>query len=399
MTPGLLVPIALTALAALIVPLAIHIARRTEDRPTDFAALRWLRQKPRPKSRLRFDERMLLAVRLLLLALVALWFAHPVLFGVADTSPYVAVAPGADLSEAGEVAGRPVADHPQTHWLAPGFPALTRRAPPPLAPSAAAPLASLIRQLDADLPADTPLVIVVPQVLEGADAERPRLSRRIDWRIVPGAAPAAKAAPQVLPAVSIRYDAAHAGGLKYLRAAIAAWQPVGREPPLDVAGLELAGLDAPLPPADRTLVWLSAATPPPALIAWIKAGGTAVLASDSLAPAGGEWVVVWADGLGLPLVEATALGAGRLLRLTRPLTPARMPELLEADFPTRLKTMLAPSTSAPRRVVAADYSPGLGARHVAPAPLDLRPWLAVLIGLVLLGERWLATRRRRGIAP
>ena len=391
MTPGLLVPIALTALAALIVPLAIHIARRTEDRPTDFAALRWLRQKPRPKSRLRFDERLLLAVRLLLLALAALWLARPVLFGVADTDAYVAVAPGVDLSRAGEVAGRAVADTPRAHWLASGFPALDQPAP-----TVPAPLASLIRQLDADLPADTPLVVVVPQVLEGADAERPGLSRRVDWRIVPGVAPAAKAAPQVLPAVSIRYDAAHAGGLKYLRAAIAAWQPVGRE-----ADLDLAGLDAPLPPAGRTLVWLSAGTPPPELIAWIKDGGTALLASDGLVPAGGDPVVVWADGLGLPLVEAAPLGAGRLLRLTRPLTPAQMPQLLEADFPTRLKAVLAPAAAAttPRRVAAADYSPGLGARHVAPAPLDLRPWLAVLIGLVLLGERWLATRRRRGIAP
>lgn len=389
MTPGLLVPIALTALAALIVPLAIHIARRTEDRPTDFAALRWLRQKPRPKSRLRFDERLLLAVRLLLLALVALWLARPVMFGVADTDAYVAVAPGVDLSRAGEVAGRAVADTPRAHWLAPGFPALDQSAR--TAPVA---VASLIRQLDADLPADTPLVIVVPQVLEGADAERPRLSRRVDWRIVPGVAPAAKAAPQVVPAVSIRYDAAHAGGLKYLRAAINAWQPVGRE-----ADLDLAGLDAPLPPAARALIWLSAGTPPPELIAWIKDGGTALLASDGLVPAGGDRVVVWVDGLGLPLVEATPLGAGRLLRLTRPLTPAQMPQLLEADFPTRLKAVLAPAATAPRRVAAADYSPGLGARHVAPAPLDLRPWLAVLIGLVLLGERWLATRRRRGIAP
>lgn len=388
MTPGLLVPIALAALAALIVPLAIHIARRTEDRPTDFAALRWLRQKPRPKSRLRFDERLLLAIRLLLLALVALWLARPVLFGVADTAPYVAVAPGADLSKAGEAAGRAVADNPRAHWLAPGFPALTSPAP-----TATVPLASLIRQLDADLPADTPLVIVVPQVLEGADAERPRLSRRIDWRIVPGAAPAAKAAPQALPGVSIRHDAAHAGGLKYLRAAVAAWQPVGLE-----ADLDLAGLDAALPPADRTLVWLGAGTLPPELIAWIKDGGTAMVASDAVVPADSDRVGVWADDLGLPLVEATSLGAGRLLRFTRPLSPAQMPELLEADFPTRLKTVLASAVSAPRRVAAADYSPGLGARHVAPAPLELGPWLAVLIGLVLLGERWLATRRR-GIAP
>ena len=41
MTPGLLLPAALAALVAVIVPLVIHIARRSEDRPITFAALRW----------------------------------------------------------------------------------------------------------------------------------------------------------------------------------------------------------------------------------------------------------------------------------------------------------------------------------------------------------------------
>src|SRR5690606_32397718 len=99
--------------------LVIHIARRTEEKPTDFAALRWLRQKPRPKSRLRFDERLLLAIRLLLLALVALWLAQPAVFGAADSRPYVAVVPGVDLARAGEIEGQAVADYRRAHWLAP----------------------------------------------------------------------------------------------------------------------------------------------------------------------------------------------------------------------------------------------------------------------------------------
>lgn len=388
MTPGLLLPLGLAALAALILPLVIHIARRTEDKPTDFAALRWLRQKPRPKSRLRFDERLLLAIRLLLLALVALWLAHPVLFGAADKAAYVAVAPGADVSQAGTVAGKPLAENPRAHWLAPGFPALKTPAP-----TTTAALASLIRQLDADLPAAVPLVVVVPQVLDGADAERPKLSRRIDWRIVPGVAPSAKGAAEDIAPVSIRYDAAHAGGLRYLRAALAAWQPAGRE-----ADVEEAGLEAGLPPVARILVWLGAGTLPSELMAWVEGGGTVLVASDAVVPTG-ERVAVWRDALGVPLIEAKPVGTGRLMRFTRPLTSAQMPELLEADFPARLKAVLETTPRSPSRVSAADYSPVLGARHVDPAPMDLRPWLAVLVGLVLLGERWLATRRRRGISP
>ena len=38
-----LLPAAFAALAALFIPLLIHLARRSEQRPTDFAALRWLR--------------------------------------------------------------------------------------------------------------------------------------------------------------------------------------------------------------------------------------------------------------------------------------------------------------------------------------------------------------------
>ena len=157
---GLLFPAALAALAALIVPLVIHIARRSEQLPTDFAALRWLRQKPRPRSRLRFDEWPLLLVRLLLLALLALLLARPVLWGAADDRPYVAVLPGAQFDPAAYPAAR-------LHWLAPGFPNID--APEP---HGRIPVASLIRQLDADLPQSAALTIVTPRIITGADADR-----------------------------------------------------------------------------------------------------------------------------------------------------------------------------------------------------------------------------------
>src|SRR5690606_38671272 len=42
MNPLLLLPAGLTALTALALPLLIHLARRQQQRPTVFAALRWL---------------------------------------------------------------------------------------------------------------------------------------------------------------------------------------------------------------------------------------------------------------------------------------------------------------------------------------------------------------------
>ncbi len=383
MTPALLLPVGLAALTALIIPLVIHIARRSEQLPTDFAALRWLRQKPRPRSRLRFDEWPLLILRLILLALVALWFARPVLFGAGDKTAYVAVVPGADATQAQTIVGEG-----RGHWLASGFPDL--RSP---RPAASAPVASLIRQLDAQLPPGAPLTVVVPQVLQGADAERPRLSRPVTWRVVSGAMPARTPAPATVPPLSIRTDADHADAVRYLRAAASSWQPAGHRP-----DGEEGPLDAALPNRDRRLIRLGAGTLPPGVIQWVEAGGTALVSADAAVPAGPR-AVVWRDALDRPLIEAQALGAGRLLRFTRPLTPSETPELLQADFPAHLKAALTGPAVQPARVAATDYAPLTGGRAFDPAPLDLKPWFALLIGLLLLGERWLATRRSRGAIP
>ena len=380
---ALLSPLGLTALAGLLVPLVIHIARRSEQQPTDFAALRWLRQKPRPRSRLRFDEWPLLLLRLVLLALVALWLARPVQFGAAGDAPYIAVIPGADLTRAQALIGEG-----RGHWLAPGSPDIDQPRP-----ATTAPVASLIRQLDADLPPGAPLTLVTPQIIAGADAERPRLSRPVSWRVVPGVMSAQPAAPVVVPPLSIRFDAGHASGVRYLQAAALSWQPAGR-----AADVETAGLDAALPKADRKLVWLGAGTLPPAVVRWIEAGGTVLVASDAASPEGAK-ATVWRDDMDRPLIEATPLGAGRLMRFTRPLIPAATPELLQADFPVGLRAALENPLPAPARVAAADYSPLAGGRAFAPGPQDLRPWLAILIGGLLLGERWLATQRSRGVTP
>ncbi|MDG2512823.1 BatA domain-containing protein [Sphingobium yanoikuyae] len=387
MTPALLLPAALAGLLALLIPLAIHIARRSEQLPTDFAALRWLRQKPKPRSRLRFDEWLLLALRLALLALVVLWLAHPVLFGAASKQAYVALTPGVDPAAVDE---KTLAEG-RAHWLAPGYP---RVEPGKSLAADAVPLASLVRQLDAELPQGAPLTIIVPQILQGADAERPRLSRKIDWRIVPGAMPVGKPVAIKPPSIAIRADGAHAAGLRYLNAAALAWQPAGK--PADV---DSGPLTAPLPPMDKTLFWMSAGTLPEALQRWIAQGGQAIVASDALLPQGTTPAPLWQDDLARPLVEAMRIGKGRLLRFTRPLQPAQMPQLLEADFPARLRALIQPPSMAPQRADAAAYAPLTGGRAYPQPPADLRPWLALLIAALLLVERWFATRRKRAIAP
>ncbi|MDI1297408.1 MAG: BatA domain-containing protein, partial [bacterium] len=291
MTPGLLFPAGLAALAALLVPLAIHIARRSEQVPTDFAALRWLRQKPKPRSRLRFDEWLLLALRLALLVTVALWLAQPVLFGDASDAPYIAVVPGLAPSAT-------VLKDRDVHWLAPGFPAIDKDAN--TAPAAAdIPLASLVRQLDAELPNQRPLTIIVPQIITGADGQRLMLSRKINWHIVPGTMPTGQVVERPAPKLSFRTDPAHAAGLRYLRAAATTWWRADLD-----ADLDGGSTNQPLPGTDRNLIWLADGSLPMAVRQWVERGGTALVAADTVAPDGVTPVPLWQDELGKPLVEA-----------------------------------------------------------------------------------------------
>ncbi|MEK0267367.1 BatA domain-containing protein [Stenotrophomonas rhizophila] len=189
---SLLYPLGLLALAAWLVPLLIHLARRHQYAPLDFAALRWLQARIRPRQKIRFDAWPLLLVRLLLLAALALLLARPVLHGgAADTHAVTVVAPGLNGA-----ALRGQDAEGDWRWLAPGFPALADGAPAPHQP-----LASLLRELDQRLPAGAPLTVYVPDPMPGLDGERPRLSRAVNWRPVPLAPASARTA--TLPEVQI----------------------------------------------------------------------------------------------------------------------------------------------------------------------------------------------------
>jgi len=389
----LLAPAALAALAALLVPLLIHLARRSEQRPTDFAALRWLRQKPKPRHRLRFDEWPLLLLRLLLLTLLALWLARPMLDGSASQAPWVAVVPGVDPAVAREAITEADA---RLHWLATDSPELDQPTPTGMQP-----IASLLRQLDAELPTDVPLTVLVPEVLQGVDAQRPRLSRAVQWRVLPGTVPVPEpTSPAAVPRLAVRHAPERKDALRYLRAAASAWQPAPKDSAEPVApDLSTATVDEPLDSDVRWLAWLAPGALPAAIEDWISGGGIALLDSDTTFESNAARIVLWRDELGQPLVEGAAHGKGRVLRLTRALTPAEMPQLMEPDFPRQLRALFDTPPPAPTRVAANHYSPTLGGETYPQSPRDLRPWLALLIVLTLLIERWLATRRRRGAAP
>ena len=384
MSWGLLLPAALVALTALLIPLIIHIARRTESRTVDFAALRWLEAKPKPRLRPRIDERWLLAIRLTLLAALALWLAKPVLWNGADDRRVLGVASGIPAAIVDSIAGA----GDRVVWLAPGF-------PPFDVSSLAEPASttSLIRELDAELPPATPLTFVVPGILNGADAQRPILSRKVQWVVTDTTPATSEPAALTVPALVVRHAPGATAPVRYFRAAAAAWASAGTEPRFQVAPVT-----TPLARNTDALIWTAPGDLPESVVRWIQNGGTAVLSAETRLPIDGNATVAWRDAVGQPLATAESAGRGRVVRLTRPLEAAALPELLEPDFPDTLLALLVP-LPAPSRVAAEDHPPLEGASPYDQRPLDLRPWLSLAIAFLFGAERWMATRPARAIAP
>lgn len=392
MTPALLLPIALAALAALILPLLIHLARRSEQRPTDFAALRWLRQKPKPRHRIHFDERLLLLLRLLLLALLALLLAQPVLYGAQNKLPWLVIAPSVDV----DVAMRDIQSAEfQRHWLAPGFPKLDSAQPAPTQP-----IASLLRELDSSLPPGVALTVMVPRSFDGADGGRVQLSRRVDWQVVDGVGPGQSDSPKPVPAFvapQIRYSADRASALPYLRAAMSAWNDANVPNASDAYAV--APVEQAFDSKGRSLIWLAPGPVPEAVRAWVKQGGSVLIDAESRWPGARFDAPLWRDADGRTRVVATSFGRGRVMRLTGALSPRDWPQMLQPGFAGTLRQLFETADAQPGRVFARDYTPASGGASYALPPMDMRPWLALLIALLFLGERWLATGARRGGAP
>lgn len=383
MSLGLLAPLGLAALAALALPLAIHLVRRLELTTTEFAALRWIGERIRPQRRLRFERPWLLLLRLGLLALLAVLLARPVWNRDAVAAPsWVVVAPGVALADARAAVDAAGADW---RWLAPDFPRLDT-APP----AGAVPLASLLRELDADLPKAARLTVVVPEQVDGLDGERPRLSREVGWRVVAGRMPAPPAAAPPHVRLAVRYAPDAEAALRYLRAAVAAWNE-------NVPGCcELDAQSADSPPAGPAdwLVWLGPRTP--ALQAWLERGGTALVANA----ADVTGAPLWRDAFDRVLAREAAVGQGRMVALPGAFVPDVLPILLDAGFPQRLRTAFAPLPDAPTRAPAAAARPLVDA-GVAAAPArtgaatrPLDGWIGLLVAVLFAFERFVATRAR-----
>lgn len=389
MSLGLLLPLGLSALLALAIPLLLHLNRRQEPTLTPFAALRWIRAAARPRRRLRLDQWPLLLLRLALLAALALLLAAPVRYGASGAAAdWIVVAPGVDAAQARALSDLPAAEW---HWLAPGFPALGETTP---AAETALPLASLLRELDSELPATTRLHAVVPAVLQGLDGGAIRLSRAVDWRIAGAAAavPTADASPAAAPAtpplrISLRERGATVAAT-YLRAAVAA----GNHGDVERYRLSTDAPEAAFATDTHVVFWLAGAATP-ALLDWVNGGGTAVLDGVALSDAG----VLARDADGAALLFVQPHGHGRLLSFRAAIAPQSLPLVLDARFADLLLSALQPAAAAPTRAPAAALQPTSGAARADAAATVLASPLLVLIALLAVVERTLSlylARRR-----
>jgi Aerotolerance regulator N-terminal len=375
----LLLPLGLAALAALALPLLLHLHRRQEQQRTVFAALRWIRGPARPRRRLRLEQWPLLLLRMLLLALIALLLARPAWQADATAQDWVLVVPGVDAARAQARLDAPAA---QWRWLRAGFPLFDAAKS---TDDTVEDVASLLREFDAGLPAGSRLQVIVPGTLRGLDGGEIRLSRAVDWLVVdqaPGPPVAAAAAPR---RVSLRMTDA-APGAAYLRAALEALNGEG-EPRFVLAD---EAPDAALDAGTALVFWLGTA-PSPALLAWVRDGGTALL--DSGRPADAE--VLARDAQGAPLLLQQREGLGRLLRFTAGLDPAILPLLQDGSFPQVLSAALLPPAPPPGVATAAALQPLQGAATITRPPQALDSPLLILIALLALAERGLSWRSSR----
>ena len=195
MSLGLAAPLWLLGLLGLLAPLVLHLLARGRGRRVRVGSVRLLADSPpRRPRRLQLQRPWLLALRCLLLALVALALAGPRLrrevAAAATPRPWVLVEPGVDASVT--AAQGSIAAGAEVRLLVAGLPRTATVADPAALPDLAAVpggLWSLLREASATAPAGTRLLVVTRGRLAALRGERPTLPYAVEWHEVPDSRP------------------------------------------------------------------------------------------------------------------------------------------------------------------------------------------------------------------
>ena len=364
---GFAAPLALLGLFLLALPVAIHLRPRRTRQSVRVGSVRHLAGAPPPKrSGRRITEPALLAVRLAVLALLALVAAGPYLArgAAAPTRKVALVATPAD--ESGPA--RRILDS----LAAAGF---ELRALEPRAD-----VWQAMRSLDVTLPPGSAIALVAPERVR-AGGVRPVLASEPSVHLVPSS-PAA-VAPAALPVpvrrrVRIEASPARSADARLVTAALRAIA-AGRDDTLEITGS-----------AGDWLVWLpdSAGQPPPDTVR-----GSAHLLTDG-GPAGGPEIAVRRLGAALAFTFSGRLSADSAeLALT-----GALPELIARVWPDPPAVGGDPAL---RRISASQLLPERAtSRRAHEARLPIGAPLLAAAALLFLGERWMAHRPiRSGTSP
>ena len=178
----LLSPVALWSLAALALPLALHLWRQP-PRTVRLPSLRFLQtQVGRRWHDLRWRERLLLLTRLGLLGALAFLLAGPRWTVPPSHVPARWILLDPNAAPAGPSLARLhalQAEGYSTHLLGPGFPIAQRSIP--LSSNPSPDLWSLLREADASLPQGSTLAIFSPARLTSMRGIRPALQSTVEW--------------------------------------------------------------------------------------------------------------------------------------------------------------------------------------------------------------------------
>ncbi|WP_193163668.1 BatA domain-containing protein [Microbulbifer hainanensis] len=370
----------LWALAALAIPLVIHLLRRSNPREITFAAVYWLQQQPAQDwKRVRLRDRLLLLLRLLLLTLLAVMLARPLLQQEAPaTSATLLVDPRIEQAALDHFLGEHNA-FTRVFWLlSEPVPIDTPRPAAPDLWRTLSALADRARFRDAD--------ILLAYARNPSGHSALRVSPHWRWHALESGAP-----PPASPTLAQLGD-----GPPWLAVAIRSLAEASL-PDIELKKLSNANsVDA------QQLDWLIYDTPgrlPAALQAFVADGG--LLISDRRVHPHGQ--LPFADIAGNEPLEAAAIGRGSWLRYKRDWHSAAF--FRRADLPQQLWQQWAAQDWALQARNRAEWSidavPGL---PVPDSAVQYARWfspdriLLWVFALLLALERGIALGRR-AVAP
>lgn len=347
----LLSPAALWGLAALAIPVIIHLVNRSRGKRVLVGNIGLIRAARRRRaSEIRLEQWLLLLIRILLLVIATLILARLVLPGLTDQPEDVTYVTPAGLASLAPGEGNADAGHPdpQRRLLAAGYPLLGETGPDPVPATGAGDAGAwplLAERLDAVHHTGRVTVVTGGQVGEFGP-RAPALSGEIEWVVPDSSAVGNRPSSQPAFRVIVTHDGTRPAQLRRLEAALAAIQRH-----------RLPGL------------------------AWATTADDVGTGTETI-----------------PASMATPGDAARLISFSDLPPPSDDP-----GYPQRLLEYLLTPAEQARAFAHARLDPDVLTAVTAPADEDraatrpyrlLQGWLAlVLVGLWAV-ERWLSERRR-----